>query len=220
MRIDLGMVLAIIFEYIIFIYYADTLFYRKRNKYLCYAIIALVYIADLFICARGKIVVNTLTFVVIHLVIFGVCYRISWKSALFQSILLAAITSACEFLVIFIPYIRIIPDNTIAMTSSQSLILIFAKQTLIFNWNNDNKPRILQKTEKCTSYLSWTFIYSYFDCYYNYACDESQYNITLIVIGVLHTNNNEYYYFCNKSKIDDNGNRESRVGSSAIKRKI
>ena len=41
MRIDLGMVLAIIFEYIIFIYYADTLFYRKRNKYLCYAIIAL-----------------------------------------------------------------------------------------------------------------------------------------------------------------------------------
>ena len=55
---------------------------------------------------------------------------------------------------------------------------------------------------------------------YNYACDESQYNITLIVIGVLHTNNNEYYYFCNKSKIDDNGNRESRVGSSAIKRKI
>ena len=130
MRIDLGMVLAIIFEYIIFIYYADTLFYRKRNKYLCYAIIALVYIADLFICARGKIVVNTLTFVVIHLVIFGVCYRISWKSALFQSILLAAITSACEFLVIFIPYIRIIPDNTIAMTSSQSLILTFASKLL------------------------------------------------------------------------------------------
>ena len=130
MRIDLGMVLAIIFEYIIFIYYADTLFYRKRNKYLCYAIIALVYIADLFICARGKIVVNTLTFVVIHLVIFGVCYRISWKSALFQSILLAAITSACEFLVIFIPYIRIIPDNTIAMTSSQSLIFTFASKLL------------------------------------------------------------------------------------------
>lgn len=31
MRIDLGMVLAIIFEYIIFIYYADTLFYRKKK---------------------------------------------------------------------------------------------------------------------------------------------------------------------------------------------
>ncbi len=74
------------------------------------------------------------------------------------------------------------------------------------------------KTEKCTSYLSWTFIYSYFDCYYNYACDESQYNITLIVIGVLHTNNNEYYYFCNKSKLMIM-ETESRVGSSAIKRK-
>lgn len=30
MRIDLGMVLAIIFEYIIFIYYADTLFTEKE----------------------------------------------------------------------------------------------------------------------------------------------------------------------------------------------
>lgn len=31
MRIDLGMVLAIIFEYIIFIYYADTLFLQKKK---------------------------------------------------------------------------------------------------------------------------------------------------------------------------------------------
>ena len=143
MRIDLGMVLAIIFEYIIFIYYADTLFYRKRNKYLCYAIIALVYIADLFICARGKIVVNTLTFVVIHLVIFGVCYRISWKSALFQSILLAAITSACEFLVIFIPYIRIIPDNTIAMTLVCFILIIM--NIIIFAIN---QKLMIMETEK------------------------------------------------------------------------
>ena len=33
MRIDLGLILAIILEYIFFIYYADTLFYRKRKKY-------------------------------------------------------------------------------------------------------------------------------------------------------------------------------------------
>ena len=31
MRIDLGMVLAIIFEYIIFIYYADTLFFTEKE---------------------------------------------------------------------------------------------------------------------------------------------------------------------------------------------
>ena len=108
------------------------------------------------------------------------------------------------------------------MTSQQSHILTFASKLLYLIGINDKiRPRILQKNRKNVQATSlWTFIYSYFDCYYNYACDESQYNITLIVIGVLHTNNNEYYYFCNKSKIDDNGNRESRVGSSAIKRKI
>ena len=70
MRIDLGMVLAIIFEYIIFIYYADTLFYRKRNKYLCYAIIALVYIADLFICAPAVPTSDKTVFITSSL---GVC---------------------------------------------------------------------------------------------------------------------------------------------------
>ena len=142
MRIDLGMVLAIIFEYIIFIYYADTLFYRKRNKYLCYAIIALVYIADLFICARGKIVVNTLTFVVIHLVIFGVCYRISWKSALFQSILLAAITSACEFLVIFIPYIILFLTTALVVWVIKKII---EKFTYDFSTISGDSRRIARK---------------------------------------------------------------------------
>lgn len=219
MRIDLGMVLAIIFEYIIFIYYADTLFYRKRNKYLCYAIIALVYIADLFICARGKIVVNTLTFVVIHLVIFGVCYRISWKSALFQSILLAAITSACEFLVIFIPYIRIIPDNTIAMTSSQSLILTFASK-LLYLIGIMIISRVFCKKQKNVQATSLGLLsIPILTVIINYACDESQYNITLIVIGVLHTNIRILLFFAINQKLMY-GNRESRVGSSAIKRKI
>lgn len=174
----------------------------------------------LFICARGKIVVNTLTFVVIHLVIFGVCYRISWKSALFQSILLAAITSACEFLVIFIPYIRIIPDNTIAMTSSQSLILTFASKLLyligimIISRVFCKKQKNVQATS--LGLLSIPILTVIIIMLVMKVNTTSHF----IVIGVLHTNNNEYYYFCNKSKIDDNGNRESRVGSSAIKRKI
>ena len=44
MRIDLGMALGIALEYIFFIYYADTLFYQKISKWLCYFIIAINYV--------------------------------------------------------------------------------------------------------------------------------------------------------------------------------
>ena len=220
MRIDLGMVLAIIFEYIIFIYYADTLFYRKRNKYLCYAIIALVYIADLFICARGKIVVNTLTFVVIHLVIFGVCYRISWKSALFQSILLAAITSACEFLVIFIPYIRIIPDNTIAMTSSQSLILTFASK-LLYLIGIMIISRVFCKKQKNVQATSLGLlsipILTVIIIMLVMKVNTTSHLLSLVCFILIIMN---IIIFAINQKLMIMENRESRVGSSAIKRKI
>lgn len=130
MRIDLGMVLAIIFEYIIFIYYADTLFYRKRNKYFCYTIIGLGYVLHLVVCMFGNVLANTITVIIIHIVCFKSCYHISNKGAVFQSVLLDAMNAASEYIIIFIPYIGIIPDHTITMTSSQSLILTFASKLL------------------------------------------------------------------------------------------
>lgn len=51
------------------------------------------------------------------------CYHIGIKSALFQSVLLAVLSAASEFLVAFIPYIGIIPNSPVIMSPTQSLIL-------------------------------------------------------------------------------------------------
>lgn len=130
MRIDLGMILAIILEYIFFIYYADTLFYRKRNKYICYGIIALGYILHLGVCMFGNIVINALSAIVIHFICFKLCYHISNKSAAFQSVLLVAINSASEYMIAFIPYLGIIPNQYLLMTPAQSFILTLASKVL------------------------------------------------------------------------------------------
>lgn len=130
MRIDLGMVLAIIFEYIIFIYYADTLFYRKRNKYLCYAIIAVGYILHFSVCAFGNIILNIITAVTIHFVCFKLCYYISNKSAAFQSVLLDAMNVTSECIIIFIPFLDIDPSQSLLMTSRQSFILTLTSRIL------------------------------------------------------------------------------------------
>lgn len=130
MRIDLGMILAIIFEYIFFIYYADTLFYRKRNKYICYTIIGLGYAFHLAVCMFGNVLINTFTVIIIHFICFKLCYHISNKSAAFQSVLLDAMNAASEYIIIFIPYLGILPDNVVSMTPAQSFILTLASKVL------------------------------------------------------------------------------------------
>lgn len=123
MRIDLGLILAIILEYIFFIYYADTLFYRKRKKYVCYSIIAAGYIFHFAICVFRNVILNTMIALIMHIICFRSCYYISRKEAVFQSFLLDALGIAAEYVIIFIPYAGIIPNQAVIIDSEQSFIL-------------------------------------------------------------------------------------------------
>lgn len=107
MRIDLGLILAIFIEYILFIYYADTLFYRKKNKYVCYGIIAIGYLIHFVTCAMGNLSVNIIVTAGMYILFFLLCYHIQIKTAIFQSALLMIFLMIDECLVIAIPYIGI-----------------------------------------------------------------------------------------------------------------
>lgn len=126
MRIDFGLVLGIILEYIFFIYYAETLFYRKKKKYVCYFIIAINYLIHLFICMFGNMIINTIVFTGINVLSFLFCYHVTIENAILQSVILVVLSIAGELLIVFAPYFKIIPNNTIMMSAEQSLILTLA----------------------------------------------------------------------------------------------
>lgn len=130
MRIDVGLVLGIVLEYIFFIYYADTLFYRKRNKYVCYTIIGAFYLLHLIICIFGNISINAFIFAIANIFSFIICYHINFKSAVFQSVILVILSIASELVIMFIPQSQIIPTNTVMMNSGQSLILTITSKSL------------------------------------------------------------------------------------------
>lgn len=129
MRIDLGLVLGIVLEYIFFIYHADTLFYRKRNKYICYLIIAVNYFIHLVICVFGNIIVNTIVFTAINILSFLLCYHISIKNAVLQSVILVILCAVGELLIILAPYFKIVPTNTVMMSEKQSMILTLVSKS-------------------------------------------------------------------------------------------
>ena len=130
MRIDLGLVLAIVIEYILFIFYADTLFERKRNKWLCYSIIALGHILNLISCMYGNVVISTISSLIIYIFCFLVCYNMSVKNAVFQGALLVAFVGGTEYFVICIPSFGVIPLEPSLMTPEQSILLTLMSRTL------------------------------------------------------------------------------------------
>lgn len=130
MRIDLGMALGIALEYIFFIYYADTLFYQKRSKWLCYFIIAINYLIHFLICTFGNGTLNIIVFTIINLLCFILCYHIKFKNALFQTFILVILSIASELLIITIPHINIMPNNTVNMSATQSIFLTLTSKSL------------------------------------------------------------------------------------------
>ncbi|MBQ7573150.1 MAG: GHKL domain-containing protein [Clostridia bacterium] len=130
MRIDLGLVSAIIIEYIAFIVYADTLFYRKRNRYACYLIIAIGYLCNMVSCMYGNVFINNAVSCSALFLSFKLCYRIDTKTALFQSALLVVVCACSEILVLATPMFEILTFEPLYITPIQSLILTVLSRTM------------------------------------------------------------------------------------------
>ena len=121
--------MAIVIEYMLFIYYADTLFYRKKNKYLCYGIIAIGYLIHFVTCAMGNIVVNTVVSIGMYMFCFLLCYHIEFNTAIFQTAMLILFMFADEWVVATIPYFNI-SFSPIEYSPQQSLILTVISRLL------------------------------------------------------------------------------------------
>ena len=67
---------------------------------------------------------------IMHYICFRLCYHISKKSAVFQSALLVALNATTEYIIVFMPYIGIIPNETLSMDPAQSFILTLTSKLL------------------------------------------------------------------------------------------
>lgn len=130
MRLDFGLVLAIFLECVFFIYYAETLFYRKKNKIFCYATAALGYALHGFICMFGYWVINISVFIIVNVAIFNLCYCIKLKNALFQSIILDILSAASEIIVALTPLIGVKVSCLTEIIPMQSLLITLLSNIL------------------------------------------------------------------------------------------
>ena len=130
MRIDLGLVLGIVLECIIFIYYADALFTRKRNKLICRLVAVSGYAMHFVGCMFGNVTANVIIFIIINFVSLKWCYVINLKSAVFQSLVLVSVSSASEWIIIGFDFVGINANNLLAINDMQSMILTLSSKVI------------------------------------------------------------------------------------------
>lgn len=128
MRVDLGLILAIMLEYILFILYADTLFERKRNRWICYGIVAIGFALHFVVCMFGNTVFNTVTSFANLFLCLILCYDITYKNALFQSAILVVLRVASEYCIV--PFLNILPFELVDITPAQSMVLTLTSGTI------------------------------------------------------------------------------------------
>ena len=130
MRIDFGLILGILLEYIYFVFYADTLFDSKMNKYTCRVLTGIGYLIHLVVCMFGNMPLNVLVFAVVNYILLTKCYYLKKINGIFQVFLLTVLSICCEAVAIFAPLFNIIPTDALALTDTQSFMLTIISKTL------------------------------------------------------------------------------------------
>ena len=132
MRIDVGLILGVAIECMIMIYYANSTLYPKKNYYIS-SLIAIVGYAAVFIVAIfGYSKLNIFTFAIINFMIFITGYSINYKNAIFKSMILTAISSLGEIMVMFILEIEFSADDIIGASGEESMIVTLAGKIIYF----------------------------------------------------------------------------------------
>ncbi len=123
MRVDVGLVLGIAFEYIIFRCYSDALFNIRLIKWQRRLITAAGFLVYLLVCAWGVVPLNIGMSFILNYVLLRLCFRTTGRTAAIHAMLLAALSTLGEFLVMFSGVLGIMPAEAGHMSWYQSFML-------------------------------------------------------------------------------------------------
>lgn len=105
---SLGYVLGHTLEYVLFIYFASTSFYPRKN-YIYSGVISLCGYAALFLVGLlGKAPVSILAFFVVNSILIVYCYNVKLSNAVFYSLILDALSCIGEYMILYLLGIRYI----------------------------------------------------------------------------------------------------------------
>lgn len=132
MRFDLGLILGVFCEFISFVYYANSTFYSKKDRFYKYMLTLMGYTLIFVITSLGYIALSVSAFFIINLMLFLICYEIDLKNAFFQSAVLNFLSVMSEYIISWLLNINIVFGDSVKIDEYQSLILTVTSKIIYF----------------------------------------------------------------------------------------
>ena len=134
MTISIGYVLGHLGEFLLFVYFANTSFYPRKNYSLSSIISLCGYIVLFIIGLYGMAPVSILAFFVVNIVLLVYAYNINLKSAIFYSLILDVLSCIGEYMVLYLSGIRynIMDIRILPFVSDQKMLLTAIISKLIY----------------------------------------------------------------------------------------
>ena len=126
----MGLILGVLFEYIIFFYYSDTTLYHKR-RFIIRFLTGLVGYSIIFIVAVwGNIIFNIILCTTINILLLKFNYSISYLNAVFKGMMIYLISIIGEAIACFVLRIGMTPESLNSMPWQKSMLITMAGRTL------------------------------------------------------------------------------------------
>lgn len=128
---SLGYVLGHTLEYVLFIYFASTSFYPRKN-YIYSGVISLCGYAALFLIGLlGEPVISILSFFVINNILLIYCCNIKFRNAVFYSLILDVLSCIGEYMMMYVLDLRY-GESTAVFTRDHLMIISLGGKTIYF----------------------------------------------------------------------------------------
>lgn len=132
MRIDIGLVMGIVMECVLFIYYANTTFKPHFKLWIVNALTGIGYALILSINIFCIPNISIIGFSLINFLLLKYLYKMNFKSALFHSIILNLLSVIGEYVIIFILGVEYNIRTPEMMNEQQSIILTITSKFIYF----------------------------------------------------------------------------------------
>lgn len=132
MRIDAGLIIGIVLEFVIMLYFANSTLQPKKNYYISSAICFIGYLIIFGVSIFNMFIFNIISFTIIDFLIFILGYRINYKTALFQTFMMTLFMFLGELLILFILKLGLDTESMVAATVQQSMLITIGGKLIYF----------------------------------------------------------------------------------------
>lgn len=133
MRIDAGLIIGIVLEFVIMLYFSNSTLKPKKNYYISATIAFVGYVILFILSLLNLIAVNIISFVIINFLIFIIGYRINLKTAIIRVAWLMLFMFVGESAVSYILKISFNLGFMINITPQQSMLITIGGKLIYFS---------------------------------------------------------------------------------------